>query len=68
LTSADRVDFRAVGGDLDVFLLDARDLGGDNIGAVFLGHVHLHAGELDAPFDGDGTHQKALEQIVRPAH
>src|SRR5882762_2596657 len=55
---------RAVDGDLDVFLADARDLGGDNVGAVFLGHVHLHAGQLDAPFDGEGTHQKALEQIV----
>src|SRR6266513_2833317 len=57
-------DFRAVDGDLDVFLLDARDLGGDNVGAVFLGHVHLHAGQLRAPFQGDGTHQKALEQVI----
>src|SRR5207302_9411884 len=57
-------DFRAVDADLDVLLLDARDLGGDDVGAVFLGHVHLHAGQLGAPFQGEGTHQKALEQVI----
>src|SRR5206468_8796835 len=55
---------RAVDGDLDVFLADARDLGGDYVGAVFLGHVDLHAGQLGAPFHREGTHQKALEQVI----
>src|SRR3989449_4269326 len=55
---------RAVDGDLDVFLPDARDLGGDYVGAVFLGHVDLHAGQLGAPFHREGTHQKALEQVI----
>src|SRR5437016_4891669 len=55
---------RAVDGDLDVFLRDARDLGGDNVGAVFLRHVDFHAGQLGAPFHREGTHQKALEQVI----
>src|SRR5205814_10340504 len=55
---------RADDGDLDVFLRHARDLGGDNVGAVFLGHVDLHAGQLDAPFHREGTHEEALEQVI----
>src|SRR5213076_1602732 len=34
------------------------------VGAVFLGHVDLHAGQLDAPFHREGTHQEALEQVI----
>src|SRR5437016_360220 len=55
---------RAIDGDLDVFLADARDLGGDNVRAVLLGHVDLHAGQLGAPLHRKGTHQKALEQVI----
>ena len=36
-------DLGAVDRDLDVFLANPGQLGADHVGAVLLGHIHLHS-------------------------
>jgi hypothetical protein len=58
-------DLGAVDGDLDVVLLHPGQLGGDGVGAVLLGDVHLHARQRCAvAVVRHGAHQKAFEQII----
>jgi RNA polymerase sigma-70 factor (ECF subfamily) len=57
---------RAVDRHLDVFLLHPGQIGGDQIGAIPLAHVHLQPGCLErAPgVVGHRAHEEAAEQVV----